>query len=294
MKNFKVLALCALTAGVFFSCEKEETISETQPEAISELSKEHQIALADAGVNPLHAEYYTRESFDGTLTKGILAGSENYKDIFISLENLAAQALPADNDVNNKQYRTNNLVARNSVIDVVGYTGRCSGGQNCALTAVMQEGLRRAVDNYNALNISLSFRLSFSSNISGAEMIVFNPGGSGAGGQAEFPSNGRPGRLIQIFGGMDRFDANVNEHVIAHEMGHAVGFRHTDYARRRCDGSNEGTAGRIGAVLIPGTPSGNQWGGSNIDSNSIMISCFGSQEDGEFSNFDIVALETLY
>ncbi|UZO79248.1 zinc-dependent metalloprotease [Aquimarina sp. ERC-38] len=295
MKNFKVLALCALTAGIFYSCEKEESVSEVSTEATTELSEKDQIALIEAGVNPLHAEYYTKEDIDGTLTKGILAGSENFKDIFIALDDLTNQSLSKGSDVETKQYRSNNLVARNSVIDVVGYTGNCSNGRSCALSPVMQQGLRLAINNYNALNISLRFRLTFSSNPNGADIIIFNPGGTNAGGIAEFPSGGRPGDVIRIFGGMNRFNTNVNEHVMTHEIGHALGFRHTDYARRRCDGTNEERPiSGFGAIRIPGTPSGNQWNGPNIDSNSIMISCFDNQEDGEFSNFDRIALRTLY
>ncbi|MEM6801987.1 MAG: M57 family metalloprotease, partial [Bacteroidota bacterium] len=50
--------------------------------------------------------------------------------------------------------------------------------------------------------------------------------------------------------------------------------------------TNEGSAG-VGANHIPGTPTG-------FDSNSIMLACFGSNEDGEFGNFDRVALEFMY
>ena len=49
---------------------------------------------------------------------------------------------------------------------------------------------------------------------------------------------------------------------------------------------NEGDGG-VGAVHIPGTPTG-------IDANSIMLACFGSGEDGEFGSYDVTALEYLY
>ncbi|MGB3799565.1 MAG: M57 family metalloprotease, partial [Lewinella sp.] len=79
-----------------------------------------------------------------------------------------------------------------------------------------------------------------------------------------------------------------NEHVMTHEIGHCMGFRLTDYGDRRSCGSGGGeSAGSTGANLVPGTPSG-------YDPNSIMLSCFGSGEDGEFGYYDRVALEYLY
>jgi hypothetical protein len=58
--------------------------------------------------------------------------------------------------------------------------------------------------------------------------------------------------------------------IIAHEMGHCIGFRHTDYKNRAysCGGFkvNEGRAG-VGAVWIPGTPTGPK------DPNSWMLAC---------------------
>ena len=51
-------------------------------------------------------------------------------------------------------------------------------------------------------------------------------------------------------------------------------------------GGNEGSGG-VGAIHIPGTPTG-------FDPNSIMLSCFSSSEDGEFGPFDVTALEFLY
>ncbi len=75
-----------------------------------------------------------------------------------------------------------------------------------------------------------------------------------------------------------------------HEIGHTMGFRHSDYYNRSLScgtGGNEGSAG-VGAILIPGTPSTATVGGS------VMNSCFRSSETGEFTSTDVTALQTLY
>lgn len=283
MKKIKVLALCAIVAGFTTSCEKKEVSNETQPEAVTEqLSKAHTQALWDAGVNATGAKYATVKHPDGSSEQGIASG-----DIFMALNNLAAQKL-AEIENGNKQYRTNNLISSgNRNISVIGYTG-----SGYALTSKMQTGLQWAVNNYNALNNTLNFTLSFAASTN-ADMVVYNNGSSGAGGSAGFPSGGRVYKWIQINAGSNSLAPNVIEHLMTHEMGHCVGFRHTDYAKRRCDGSNEGAAG-IGAIHIPGTPTANRWGQSGLDTDSIMISCFSGNEDGEFSTRDRTALNYLY
>ncbi|MHA7058534.1 M57 family metalloprotease [Aquimarina sp. M1] len=288
MKKIKVLALCAIAAGVITSCQKDE-INNEEPVSL-ELSKDLQNRLLDAGVNPSNASLETITNLDGVSMEYVKSG-----DIVLPLDKLEQNEYKlGDLEDGNKQYRTNNLISSgNSTIDILGYTGSC-----CALTSTMQTGLQWAVNNYNRISTRLNFRLTFGTNFEAADMVVYNNGQGGAGGQAEFPSGGRPGKFIQINAGTGSFGGsnvnNVNEHVIGHEMGHAVGFRHTDYARRRCDGSNEGTAGSIGAINVPGTPTANRWGQNGLDSGSLMISCFDGSEDGEFSNFDVVALEFLY
>ena len=82
----------------------------------------------------------------------------------------------------------------------------------------------------------------------------------------------------------------MNEHVITHELGHCIGFRHSDYYDRSIScgsGGNEGSAG-VGAIHIPGTPTDARVGGS------IMNSCFRSSETGEWSSSDRTALDYLY
>lgn len=86
------------------------------------------------------------------------------------------------------------------------------------------------------------------------------------------------------------YSAGVNAHVVMHEIGHTIGFRHSDYYRRKIScgrGGNEGSSG-IGAILIPGTPSTATVGGS------VMNACFRSSETGQWTSTDITALNVLY
>ncbi|KAA1239845.1 M57 family metalloprotease [Aquimarina sp. RZ0] len=285
MKKIKFLAFYAIVAGFATSCQKDDVANEVQSETITEsVSKEHLEGLAKAGVNPTGASYVTISHLGEAPVEYVKSG-----DILVALDKMAEQALPTNTENNVKQYVTRNLVNANTIVRVTGWTG---GGN--ALTSRMRTGLERAIRNYNDLDLRLKFELTFGTDQSSrVDMVIYNAGGSGQGGQAEFPSGGRSGKYIQIFGGMASASNDVNEHVIGHEMGHALGFRHTDYARRRCDGSNEGQA-NIGALSIPGTPSANQWGQRGLDTDSIMISCFNGNEDGEFSRFDIIALRYIY
>ncbi len=185
-----------------------------------------------------------------------------------------------------RQFRTNNLVTgSNRTVDIIGYTGGGFALSNKARTA-----LQWAVNNYNRISGSaLRFNLTFGTNFDNKDMVVYdnsanNPGVSG--GVAGFPSNGLPNKFVQIYG-LEGLDTNTNEHVITHEIGHSIGFRHSDYYDRASCGSNsnEGTAG-VGAIQLPGTP--------RRDFDSIMQACFGAGEDGEFSSNDVTALQSMY
>lgn len=221
-------------------------------------------------LNPVTGE----ESFQYQLEGDILISEEQMKEMLNSTYELGQLG---------EQYRTSNLVSNNQTISVLGYTG----GSN-ALDNTMRTALQWAVNNYNRLNIGLNFTLAYGTNFQAYDMVVYRVSGGG-GGSAGFPSGGDPFKFIQIQSGTSGFGTNTTEHVITHEMGHCLGLRHTDYFNRSLScgtGGNEGNGG-VGAIQIPGTPSG-------FDANSVMLACFSANEDGEFGNFDIVALEYLY
>lgn len=220
---------------------------------------------------------------DGTIEERIYIGS----DITFTRDEL--DILIGASDTPGRQYRTFNLVTgSNLTIDILGYTG---GSQ--ALSSKAQTALQWAVDNYNNLNTTLQFNLTFGTNYQAADMVVYdntvnNP--NGTGGVAGFPtSDGRPNKFVQIYG-IEQFSTNVNEHVITHEIGHSIGFRHSDwFDRLSCPPQAQGNegSGSDGAVHIPGTPTGR-------DVTSVMQACFSTSEDGEFNGNDVTALEFMY
>jgi hypothetical protein len=277
MKNLFKIALLLVAIIMFNSCQKEEIQSEE--------INENKFPEIKAKLNKMYFNTTNLEKIDFVLPDGSTQDMFLVEDdIMFSREQIENMTEPEnyENLSTDRQYRTWNLV-NPGTINIIGYTGGTYGLSNKEQTA-----LRWAVNNYNRLGLSIYFNLTFGTNYGSKDMVVYhNPYENGAGGSAGFPSNGKPNKYVQIYG-LNSYNTNVIEHVITHEIGHSVGFRHTDWWSRQSCGqnANEGT-GSDGAVHIPGTPSG-------YDASSIMVACFGSNEDGEFNSNDITALNYLY
>ena len=283
MKKIKALMLSITMVGLLFSCQNEELANESM-ETI-EPTKEQLLKLSSLGINTEKVTIKRIKNLDGSTEDYFI----NDTDLAIPVHGLMdLEGLETLAD-GTKQYRTNNLISnRNRTIDVLGYTG--GGGNGLSNTA--RAGLQRAVNNFNNLNSSLNLRLTFGTNYQAADLVVYVRSDLGSGGLAGFPSNGRNYKWARIGPNVDDLGVGYSTHVIAHEMGHCVGLRHTDWFSRVCNnGQNEGQ-GFDGAIHIPGTPTG-------IDITSLMRSCpvpgtNPRNYTGSFNANDVRALEYLY
>ncbi|MCX2839431.1 M57 family metalloprotease [Salinimicrobium sp. MT39] len=271
--------LTAVVLAFFASCEKEDvTVEENvaiekQGQEISEKTLE---LISSLHFNNNDVEVIDMLLPDGSTEKTLLLEG----DILMTLDQLKDMQ---PGKITTKQYRTYNLVSSPRNVNVIGYTGGAGQG----LSSKQRSALQRAINNYNALNIGLNFTLTFGTNYDPYDIVVYqNPNGQ-AGGVAGFPENGDPYKYVQIFSGMESYSTATNEHVITHEIGHAVGLRHTDWFSRQSCGQSGENADPDGAVHIPGTPTG-------YDPTSVMLACFGANEDGNFGYYDEVALGYLY
>ena len=285
MKNLKIPASALALLFALVSCQKENDAAISDPVAKKEIVKqESPLEVTDDIVRLLKDNYFNVgeiKVIDFLLPDGTT--EQRYQiedDITFSQEQL--ESLKVLEKANSRNYHTNNLVSPRT-LSIIGYTGGSFG-----LSSKERTALQWAVNNYNRLNLSISFDLTYGTNYQNKDMVVYyNPNETGSGGSAGFPSSGNPNKFIQIYG-LDNNSTNVNEHVITHEMGHSVGFRHTDwFSRQSCGQNSTEGIGSLGANPVPGTPSA-------YDPTSVMLACFGSNEDGEFNNNDIIALNYLY
>jgi hypothetical protein len=178
-----------------------------------------------------------------------------------------------------EQYRTTNLV-RNLPRTI-------TVSMPSSALSTWSTALNTAISRYNALGLQITFtRVSSGGNIN----IVNGTGNFLA--SAGFPtSSGNPyPQIILVSSAVAGQPQNTVATILAHVMGHCIGFRHTDYFNRSisCGGSavNEG-ASTVGAIHIPGTPTGSS-------SGSWMLSCIGSGQNRPFNSADITALNYLY
>ena len=261
-----MLAVCAVSSLSLVSCGKKENVQAKN-------------GLSDSTLNQIKALGFTttdaREVEGGVVVEG---------DILLTQEMLSSA--PADAKLlrvgQDEQYRTTNLVTRLPRT----LTVKMVGSFPTAYYTAIDEAIRR----YNAEGLQLRFTRITSGT---ADLPITSEYlGSGVLGQSGgFPSGGNPAPGFKLSPSViNSSNTGYLATIMAHEMGHCIGFRHTDYFNRQysCGGSyaNEG-ASSVGAILIPGTPSG-------ADPNSWMLACVGTGVSRPFNTNDRTALNYLY
>jgi hypothetical protein len=202
-------------------------------------------------------------------------------DIILTENDLAGRpASPTLRIAQTEQYCTNNLVSGlPRTISV-----SASGNVNGALSSAIQH----AIGRYNAQGLNITFSWAGNNGSGNINVSVINTGQYIA--SSGFPdNNGNPYGTIKYARKYSNYSDGFMTTVIAHEMGHCIGFRHTDYMNRSYScgiGGNEGDGG-VGANYIPGTASG-------PDAASWMLACLSSTTDRPFNTNDIIALDYLY
>src|SRR5262249_16490361 len=156
------------------------------------------------------------------------------RDAQVSLT--ASREMLSSGDSDKEQYRTNNLVASS-------VTRICVNGST--FSGVFSQALDQAIQNYNAQPLTFTLARTPSAGCSFPTNGVIQPGL--VGGSSGFPSGGLPFGTINIGDGLSTFPLSTVTHVITHELGHTIGFRHSDFFNRSisCGGSavNEGDGG---------------------------------------------------
>jgi len=262
----KTLALAGIVTFIFASCKKSINEQHPQQEEVSQAVKDKILALGFTNDN-------VQKIDEGYLVEGDIVLTEADLNSVPSMQFLRVG--------DEEQYRTYNLVGglpRNITIRV-----------SSSLPSRYRTATDAAISRYNARGL----RITFSRVTSGGNILISAaPSGAGYLASAGFPSSGgNPYSSVRVNRSyLDSWNINTVTSIIAHEVGHCIGFRHTDYMNRSysCGGSpvNEGSSS-VGAVHIPGTPTG-------PSSGSWMLSCIGNGTNRPFTSSDQTALNYVY
>lgn len=265
MKTNAVLKIGLVSLVLFYSCQEESL--KTPKKATVELSRELNL-LVDAGFDP-----ETIQDFGSYfLVEGDIAISKE------SLLSTKSKVVPRNGRV--EQWT-------NSVSGIAGYIQRCQVSIRIDPSAEQwRDDITAAVGFWN--NVADTRVNLYITNGNWVDIIIrgsASPLGSPtAFGAAFLPSNNNTGTTIELNSTPNFIPAWRIRTTIAHEIGHTLGFLHTDSPGPK-------------AVIVPGSPS--------ADSNSIMNSGSAPNRNDPnrndpvslwpgFSTWDYLSIQILY
>lgn len=259
----KATVLMAACGVMFCACRKNVATEQVAYPSDEALAKIYALGFSNKNVSMDEDGNYVVEG-DIVLSQASLNAAPDMQFLRVGAE---------------EQYRTYNLVTGLPRVIKVSVSSKLPSSYKAALD--------EALGRYNGENLLISFQRVTSN----ADIQIVKAAGNYLA-SAGFPtSTGAPYSQVKVNSNAlsGQPQATVAS-VLAHELGHCIGFRHTDYMNRAfsCGGQavNEG-ASTIGAIFIPGT-------NANPDPNSWMLSCIGSGQNRPFNANDKVALGYLY
>jgi hypothetical protein len=269
-----ITALCLLFTTLY-SCKSNNT--ENAVENKTDISADKLSQIKSLGFSTDNI----RKVGEGYLVEG---------DILLTEDNLTETSTGANlNIAETEQYRTTNVVKSLPRVVTISVTN---------LPQVYSDAVNTMISRYNSLGLRLTFQRASGSAKGNIDIVGFNEGPSGGFitlGSSGFPtSSGAPFNQVKMNTNAAAYGANPNllylASVLQHEVGHCIGFRHTDYMNRAfsCGSSGAGNEGasNVGAVRIPGTP-------SSPDAASFMLAC-SNGGNRTFNANDVIAMNYLY
>jgi len=273
-KFLSIAAVCLLLTNLY-SCKSNNT--ENAVENKTDISADKLSQIKSLGFSTDNI----RKIDEGYLVEG---------DILLTDDNLAEPSSGANlNIAETEQYRTTNIVKSLPRVITVSVTN---------LPQVYSDAVNTMISRYNSLGLRITFQRASAGTTGNINVVGFNEGPSGGFitlGSAGFPtSSGQPFNQIRMNTNTAAYGTNPNllylASVIQHEVGHCIGFRHTDYMNRAfsCGASGAGNEGasNVGAIRIPGTP-------STPDAGSFMLAC-SNGGNRTFNANDVIAVNYLY
>lgn len=262
MKTTFLLAILFVATICFTGCSKSSTTEESDdiPAAVKE-----RVAALNFSTDNL------QKTEGGYIAEG---------DMFLSNEFLQSNAQTKHYlTASEEHFRITNLVTGLPRTLTVRYTGA---------TASFSNAINLALSRFNALNLQLKFQRVTAGS---ANITISNVSGVAYNATSGFPSGGNPYNSIRINTAISAWPSGTLATLIAHEIGHCIGFAHTDTNNPiSCPaGTPPENPPGLGYILIPGTPSD-----PTLDPNSWMMRCISAGIDRPFTYYDRQALNYLY
>jgi len=259
---FKYLSYVFFISSFLISCQKEQDF---EFPIKNEITRKDKLSILELGFDTTNISITN----EGYIVEG---------DILL-LKNKLENYLQGMGSIT-RQARVENLIARNGISpinikikidasiyqDINGY--------------VWSYAISSAIEYWNSISESC---LNFSTTTNNDYDILITKSylGSNVAGQGSWPMNGKPGPTIKLnLDVFSHYNSLQKIYVIAHEIGHNIGLRHTNWA-----GISESSG-----IGIPGTPNT----GTNPDPSSIMNGETAGFSWQGFSKYDIIAITTLY